>query len=231
MLKQYIELLKQFKNFTFDFAQYEEETRATEYGMYHFVNPLDNYWREHINFLNRYYSNECSRNIIMGLNPGKDGCNKTSVAFTDPTAARDILRMNLPFDPIREPSSEKLYPIFLQEFNNDISEFFNHYHLTNLLPYGVTKLGIVEQINVKFDKIISIPRFNEFASLHVHGLIDLFNPKFIIAVGLDVQKFLRNILKNDYPDVIIIPAVHPAYNTHFTDVEKKRWGNILRTFK
>jgi hypothetical protein len=231
MLNRYTKLLSSYREINFDFIEYAKKSNNQKYNQYSFINPLALHWQEHIDFLNRFYKKNSCRNLIIGLNPGKNGCNKTSVAFTDPTAARTFLKMNITADTIRESSSEKLYPIFLEVFNQDIGEFFNHYHLTNLLPFGVTRPGKVKDINVKFRELISIPDFEKIAKKHVNELISIYKPKFIIAVGQDVQMFLRKILRTKFPEVIIIGAVHPAYDSHFTEVERQRWIHLITTFK
>lgn len=222
MPESYLELLAKIRDFRFQFDEHPE---------YKFVNPLTQHWQEHVNFLKRFYTKKEPRSIILGLNGGKDGFNKTSIAFTDPTVARSTLRMKIPSDSKREPSSEKLFPLFLKAFDQDISTFFDHYHLANLLPFGVTAHGQTEPVNVDFKAIIKTPQLAAFAEMHALALIRIFKPSYMIAVGQDVNDFLRKILRNRCPDVIVIPAVHPARNTFFTPVEQERWVHILKRFK
>jgi hypothetical protein len=166
--------------------------------------------------------------LILGLNPGKNGCNKTSVAFTDPYIARNDLKMDIPYDPQRENSSKKLFPLFLEVFNNVISKFFEHIVLTNILPLGAVKPGKAELINVNFNELTKLLFFSELCNFHINRLINIFEPRYISAVGEDGYKFIRNFLRNNYPEIILIQAAHPASEIYFTNVEKQRWIKMLQ---
>lgn len=224
MLEDYKKLLIDIREETF------ENIDSNIFAEINFINPLKLHWKEHIEFLERYYSEGNKRNLILGLNPGKDGCNKTGIAFTDPFNAINYLKMNVNYNARRERSSEKLFPLFTEAFENDINSFFNNYLLSNLLPFGAVKQGKQELINVKYEELLRIPLFKKWTEVHLDGLIKIFNPSYIIAVGEGVHKSIRQILRYKYPQIIVIQAAHPAIGTFFTNVEKERWIKILKTF-
>lgn len=230
-MDEYISLLKKYKLNTFNFNNYAEANNKESYNDISFVNPIDMFWEEHIKFVNRFYRVNKSRNLILGLNPGKNGANKTSVAFTDPFNAIRYLNMDLVNDEVREFSSTRLFPLFLEAFDHDIDAFFDSYVLTNVLPYGATIPGIREDKNVKFSELYRIPEFKGWATTHLEELINIFNPRYIIAVGKDVHTKVREYLRYNNSNVIAIQAAHPAYATYFTETEKQRWINLLRSLK
>lgn len=226
MLEAYINLLKAFKEKQYDFSEHEIlECRQAD-----FVNPLNEHWSVHMDFLDEFYKHtQQKRNLIIGINPGKDGANKTSIAFTDPYNAREYLNLNLENVQNRENSSSRLYPLFLKEFDNDMKAFFNIFHLTNLYPFGATIPGVRGIKNMKFEHLKKIPHFKEVVDTHLKGLVSIFKPDIIIAVGGNVYSEVRRHLKeNNNGDVIVIQAIHPAYASKFNDTEKKRWRKILR---
>ncbi|MBY3618567.1 DUF4918 family protein [Acinetobacter sp. CUI P1] len=226
---RYKSLLRHQKKFIFDFQKYAEPITDSFYAKMNFVNPLAVNWKSYMNFFENYYDPTVKkRNLIVGLNPGKNGANKTGVPFTDPTNAHDHLGMaNCKSDTVRESSSEKLFPLFLKSFNGDMHAFFNHYHLANILPYGVTQRKTFET-NVGFLELMKIPQLKKEAEYNLENMISIFAPEYIIAVGSKSYDFIRKFVHRNYDNIIVVQGAHPSRDSQFTEIEKRRWLYLLK---
>lgn len=226
---RYRSMLKHQRNFKFDFSQYIHPVTDSFYVKMNFINPLAIHWKSYMNFFENYYDPTIKkRNLIVGLNPGKNGANKTGVPFTDPTNAHNHLGMaNCQRNAVRESSSERIFPLFLKSFNNDMLTFFNHYHLANILPYGVTLRKTLET-NVDFLELMKIPQLNNEAEYNLENMISVFAPEYIIAVGSRSYDFIRKFVHRKYDNIIVVQAAHPSRATQFTEIEKQRWLYLLK---
>lgn len=90
-------------------------------------------------FYNKYYSDNNSRHLILGINPGRFGSGMTGVSFTDPK--RLVTRCKIPYSGqmTHEPSSEYVYDM-IDAFGG-ISEFYQQFFIHSICPLGFTITG------------------------------------------------------------------------------------------
>lgn len=91
-------------------------------------------------FLDKFYSDDNPRTLILGINPGRFGAGVTGVTFTDPVALNDFCGIENHLGRRRELSS-----VFVFDVVNHLGgpeRFFSRYFLSAICPLGFTKGGI-----------------------------------------------------------------------------------------
>jgi hypothetical protein len=90
-------------------------------------------------FLDKYFSDNHERTLIIGINPGRFGSGITGVTFTDPVALADELEIPNDLQRKRELSS-----IFIYSVINHLGgpqAFYSRFFLSAVSPLGFTRGG------------------------------------------------------------------------------------------
>jgi hypothetical protein len=90
-------------------------------------------------FLDKYFSDNRERTLIIGINPGRFGSGITGVTFTDPVALADEL--GIPNDMQRK---RELSSIFIYDVINHLGgpqAFYSRFFLSAVSPLGFTRGG------------------------------------------------------------------------------------------
>ena len=92
-------------------------------------------------FYQKYYDDECSRSLILGINPGRFGAGLTGIPFTDPK--RLVSDCQLPYSgkATHEPSSVFIYEV-IEAFGGPAA-FYKAFHINSLCPLGFVKMNDV----------------------------------------------------------------------------------------
>jgi hypothetical protein len=91
-------------------------------------------------FLDKFYSDNAPRVLVLGINPGRFGAGLTGVTFTDPVALAD--ECGIPND---MPRRRELSSIFVYDVIKRLGgphAFFSSFFLTAAAPLGFTKRGL-----------------------------------------------------------------------------------------
>jgi hypothetical protein len=182
------------------------------------VNPYIQHWKRFEFFIKKYYQDQNKRDLIIALNPGRKGCNKTGIALTDENVL--FSKLKLPYNnsnPEVERTATKIYSI-IEEVHPHLNTFFSRFFMTNIFPFGV----VADGKNVIFSKIIKIPSIMNFSKNFISKSIDIFNPEKIICVGRGSEKFICKHFPNQKP----IYLHHPAYT--FPEKEKMKYREYLK---
>lgn len=182
------------------------------------VNPYIEHWDKFEFFIKKYYCDKNRRDLIIALNPGRKGCNKTGIALTDENVLFTKLKYpNHNSKPEVERTATRIYTL-IEEVHPNINTFFSKFFMTNIFPFGVVSDGK----NVVFNKIIKIPTINEFCEKFISDSIKIFNPKRIFCVGKYSKKFIQKHFLNQKP----VYLYHPAYR--FPEKEKEKYRKYLK---
>jgi len=182
------------------------------------VNPYINHGDKFEFFIRKYYQDKNKRDLIIALNPGRHGCNKTGIALTDENIL--FTKMGYPNNgskPEVERTATKIYSI-IGGLHPHLDTFFSRFFMTNIFPFGV----VADGKNVVFNKIIKIPSINNFSQTFVSKSIELFNPERILCVGRGSERFIRK----HFPNYNIGYLHHPAYT--FPEKEKEKYRVSLK---
>jgi hypothetical protein len=88
-------------------------------------------------FYNKFYNDNNSRHLIMGINPGRFGGGITGVPFTDPIRLQKICGIENDFQKKQELSSLFIYEI-ISSFDGP-EKFYNEFYISSISPLGFTK--------------------------------------------------------------------------------------------
>lgn len=188
------------------------------------VNPYKDYWDRFEFFVKKYYQDSLPKDLIIALNPGRKGCNKTGIALTD----EKILKTKLNYpelipEPEEENTAQRVYQIIEEVFPGDICKFFSCYFLTNVFPFGVISQSKNNRTeNVNFCELIKIKSINEYSRSFVKSSIKRFKPKRLLCVGKESKKFIAI----NFPDYDSQYLWHPSRK--FPESEKEKWRHALR---
>ncbi len=92
-----------------------------------------------VDFYRKYYNDNKSRRIILGINPGRFGAGVTGIPFTDPIRLETQCGIKNNFDKKPELSSQFVY--MLIERMGGTEHFYKHYYIGAVSPLGFVKEG------------------------------------------------------------------------------------------
>lgn len=172
----------------------------------HIYNPLDYAWRGHETYLHRF-ANSNKKILFLGMNPGPFGMVQTGVPFGEVAAVRDWLGINVaiqkpkienPKRPIEgfacpraEVSGRRLWGLFSERFQTP-EAFFSDHFVVNYCPLAFFHLAR----NITPDKLPAHEQHPllEACDWHLMTLIDLFQPQWLIGVGVWAEKRAQETL-------------------------------------
>ena len=88
-------------------------------------------------FYNKYYNDNNSRHLILGINPGRFGGGITGIPFTDPIRLQSICGIENTFQKKQELSSVFVYEI-IHSFGGP-EKFYNKFYISSISPLGFIK--------------------------------------------------------------------------------------------
>ena len=188
------------------------------------VNPYQDYWDRFEFFVKKYYQDSFPKDLIIALNPGRKGCNKTGIALTDEKILKTKLNyLELIPEPEEENTAQRVYQIIEEVFPKDIHKFFSCYFLTNVFPFGVISQSKNNRTkNVDFCELIEIKSINDFSKDFIKKSIEVFNPRRILCVG----KKSKDFIDKNFPQYVTKYLWHPSRK--FPESEKEKWRYALR---
>jgi hypothetical protein len=90
-------------------------------------------------FYRKYYSDNKSRRLILGINPGRFGAGVTGIPFTDTLRLREKCRLSIPGLKTYETSSVFIYEMI--DKYGGCEKFYSDYFISSVSPLGFTKTG------------------------------------------------------------------------------------------
>lgn len=163
-------------------------------------------------FYRQYYSDQHTRKLILGINPGRLGAGATGVPFTDPKRLHSHCGINCSMN-LHEPSSVFVYEVI--DTYGGVEAFYKHYYISSVCPLGF----------VKMDEKGNATNYNYYDSAALARVVTPFivaSIKTQITFGIDTQaafclgtgknyKFLKALNnKHQFFDKIV-PLEHPRY--------------------
>ena len=89
-------------------------------------------------FYKKYYSDNNTRHMILGINPGRFGAGLTGIPFTDPKRLQSRCHIEYTGDSAHEPSSVFVYDV-IEAFGGE-TEFYNQFYINSICPLGFTSV-------------------------------------------------------------------------------------------
>lgn len=174
-------------------------------------------------FYRKFYSDNNSRHLILGINPGRYGAGTTGIPFTDTRRLSEKCGIELPGVRTFEPSSVFMYDMI--DAYGGTARFYSDFYISAVAPLGFTVSGRKnEQVN-----------FNYYDSNQLANAIRGFIKECIeIQLEFGIEKdvcFCLGTGKNfRYLDEFnsvngyfekIVPLEHPRYIMQYKNKEKE----------
>lgn len=175
-------------------------------------------------FYTKFFSDQQSRRILIGINPGRHGAGQTGIPFTDTKRLSGDCGLPAPNFNTHEPSSVFVYET-IHAFGG-VEKFYQHFYINSVCP-----LGFIRQ-NKK----------GNWVNCNYYDYTDLFKAlkPFIVSTlkqqirfGIDTSvcyslgkknaKFLTQINKKEKLFEKIIALPHPRYVIQYKFKEKERY--------
>jgi hypothetical protein len=173
-------------------------------------------------FYNRFYTDEKSRNIILGINPGRFGAGVTGIPFTDTTRLKEKCGLSIPGLKTFETSSVFFYEMI--DCYGGPDKFYSDYYISSVVPLGFTSLNKNgKQVNYNYyDSKKLADAVHDF-------IVDSLTRQLQFGIERDTcfclgtgknYKFLLNL--NDKLKMFnkIVPLEHPRYVMQYRSKQK-----------
>ncbi len=90
-------------------------------------------------FYRKFYSDNCKRHLILGINPGRFGAGVTGITFTDTKRLREKCGIAIDCKETHEPSSVFIYEMI--EAYGGVEKFYSAFILGAVCPLGFTRIN------------------------------------------------------------------------------------------
>jgi hypothetical protein len=164
-------------------------------------------------FYHKYYNDNNTRHIILGINPGRFGGGLTGIPFTDPKRLKAECGIDYEGKITHEPSSVFIYEMI--HAYGGVEAFYNQFYINSLCPLGFTMIddkGREKNYNYYDSK--------ELATA-VHGfIIENIRKQIALGVNTDVcfcfgtgknENYLRKVNEEHRFFKKIVALEHPRF--------------------
>lgn len=175
-------------------------------------------------FLDKYYADERSRTLILGINPGRFGAGVTNVAFTDPVRLQTECGIENSFEKKEELSAQFIYKVV--HAYGGVEAFYAQFFVNSVVPFGFVKNGV--NYNYYDEKPLQeamLPLIRH----HLRGLLDLgMNADICFCLGEGQNfKFLSKFNAQEGFFGKIIPLPHPRFIMQY---RRKRVDEFVQVY-
>ncbi len=185
-------------------------------------------------FYRKFYNDNFSRHLILGINPGRFGAGVTGIPFTD--TKRLNKECNIPYDGkvTHEPSSVFVYEV-IEAYGGTVA-FYNNFYINSVFPLGFTiSDGTGKEKNFNYyDSSELTAAIYDYSIENITKLISLgieTDICFCFGTGKN-EKFIRSVNQKFGFFKEIIPLEHPRFIMQYKSKEKQDYiDKYLRSFK
>lgn len=175
-------------------------------------------------FYTKFYSDNKTRRIILGINPGRLGAGVTGIPFTDTKRLLEICEIDIGSIQTHEPSSVFVYDL-IEKYGGS-EKFYKEFYINSVCP-----LGFIEQ-NEKGNWVnCNYYDYKELFNLTKNFIISSLKKQIQIGVDTSIcyvlgkknAKFLKIINDQEHLFEKIIAFDHPRYIVQYKSKEKERY--------
>ena len=174
-------------------------------------------------FYKKYYDDQLSRKLILGINPGRFGAGLTGVPFTDPKRLVSECGIEYEGKSTHEPSS--VFDV-INAFGGPKS-FYRQFYIHSICPLGFTSIG-------KNGKEVNYNYYDskELTAAVFDFIIDNINKQIKLGVDRDVcfcfgtgknEKFLRSLNEDHKFFKKIVALEHPRFIMQYKSKHKQEY--------
>jgi len=166
-------------------------------------------------FYRKYYSDNKTRHLILGINPGRFGGGLTGIPFTDPKRLQSECHIPYTGKVTHEPSSVFVYEVI--HAYGGLGMFYNDIYINSVCPLGFTSVdakGKEKNYNY-YDSPQLMNAVKEFAVDNIEKQIDMGvaadtcfcfgtgkNEKYLRKLN-DEHQFFKNLVVLEHPRFIM----------------------------
>jgi hypothetical protein len=166
-------------------------------------------------FYNKFYSNNNTRSLILGINPGRLGAGSTGIPFTDAKRLFEDCGIQNQLKSY-EPSSVFIYKMI--EAYGGVELFYSDFFISSTSPIGFVKNG--KNYNY-YDEKNLLTRLKPYMLFQLERLLNLDlkrNKVFCLGEGKNYQ-FLNEMNKSKQWFGEIQPLPHPRFIVQYKSKE------------
>ncbi len=179
------------------------------------MNPfMDNYiFKVSSSFYRKYYNDNKTRHLILGINPGRFGAGFTGIPFTDTKRLTKECGLDYSGAQTHEPSSVFVYEV-IKEYGGPV-RFYSDFYINSVCPLGFTKTGPGgKEINYNYYDS------SELINAVLDFIVESIRIQIEFGIAADVcfcfgtgknEKFLRRLNEQHGFFKEIIALEHPRY--------------------
>lgn len=171
-------------------------------------------------FFQKFYNDNESRKLMLGINPGRFGAGITGINFTGPRQLKENCGIDHPWGNSSELSAEFIYEVIIQY--GGPAKFYGDYFIGAVSPLGFVKDG--KNINYYDDKKL-LAAVTPFIIKTIKQQLQMgFETGTCICIGGEKNyKFLKNL--NDKYSFFkkIIPLPHPRFIMQYRRKRKQEY--------
>jgi hypothetical protein len=159
-------------------------------------------------FYSKYYNDDLTRFLILGINPGRYGAGITGVPFTDPIKMETLFGIQNPLPKKAELSADFIHAM-IKSFGGP-EFFFSKYYINSVSPLGFTMAGK----NVNYYNSPQLQKALEpFIIDSIQSQVKLgINTDVAFCLGEGINfKYLQRLNKSEKFFLNIIPLPHPRF--------------------
>lgn len=181
------------------------------------MNPFKNKIVDQLSssFYKKYYSDNNTRFLILGINPGRFGAGITGIPFTDPKRLIEKCGLHFTGELKHEPSSAFIYEMI--DAYGGAEKFYSKFYINSVCPLGFTFLNKKgKKLNYNYyDNKELMKMMYDFIIANIKKQISLgVNRDIVFCFGTgqnenflrklnDKNKFFRNIIALEHPRYIM----------------------------
>jgi hypothetical protein len=172
-------------------------------------------------FYHKYYNDNKSRHLILGINPGRYGGGLTGIPFTDPKRLKSECDIGYTGKITHEPSSVFIYEM-IHAYGGP-EQFYSDFYINSLCPLGFTSVNTGREKNYNYyDSAELTDAVREFIVQNIKTQIGLgveTNVCFCLGTGKN-EKFLRKLNEEYHFFEKIIALEHPRFIMQYKNARK-----------
>jgi len=167
-------------------------------------------------FYRSYYSDSSSRQLWLGINPGRLGAGYTGIPFSDAVQLKKFCNLNAPGPDREELSAAFIFEVI--EAAGGAKTFYNKVFFDSVSPLGYVKNGL--NYNYYDDKVL-FQHLQPRLIKHIKSLLQRPLHRKIVLLGKGKNlKYFRQLYDGD-SRIIALP--HPRWVMQYRRKDKAHW--------
>jgi len=176
-------------------------------------------------FYEKYYNDNKSRHLILGINPGRFGAGVTGIMFTDTVRLEEKCGLKIQGLTTHETSSTFIYEM-IDEYGGP-EKFYSDFLISSICPLGFTHEGINgRKVNYNYyDSRELADSVYDFIVESINRQLEFEIEKnicFCLGTGKN-YRFLSRLNETKHYFDKIIPLEHPRFIMQYRSKQKKAY--------